>query len=200
MPISNEEWIEANIFVHEGKQGEVLLTFIKPLVQRLRSEEFKITAYHFLHEPDNEIRFRVLTTSDKIEKIKGLIDNARNMQQVRDVKYPETPYEGEKQAFGEDGWKTTYKFLEAGSDFALDSLDGNVRKGPQFNLIAFSHYFLNQSDFNQINEANFHATVSIERMVTWVLTELDRREKNIMQQINRLEARIQALAEPRTTT
>ena len=145
-----EEWIEANIFVHEGKQREVLLNIIKPLVLRLRSE-FGIIAYHFLHEPDNEIRFRVLTTSDKVDKIRGLIDNLRTREQIREVKYPETPYEGERQAFGEDGWKTTYEFLETGSDFALDSLDRNVRKGPQFNLIAFSHYFLNQNGFDQVS-------------------------------------------------
>ena len=99
-------WIEANIFVNEGEQNEVLLRFIKPLVQRLRSE-FNITAYHFLREPNNEIRFRVLTTPDNVEKIKGLINNAERMEQVREVKYPETPYQGERQAFGEDGWKTT---------------------------------------------------------------------------------------------
>lgn len=190
-----DAWIEANIFVHEGKQAEVLLTFIKPLIQRLRGEEFKITAYHFLHEPDNEIRFRVLTTQDKVEKIKGLIDNARNLQQVREVKYPQTPYEGERQAFGEDGWKTTYKFLEAGSDFALDTLDTNVRKGQQFNIIAFSHYFLNQSGLGQVNEASFHASASIERMVTWTLTQLGEKEKRIMNKITELETRIRALEE-----
>jgi len=193
-----EKWIEANIFVHEGRQKEVLLNLIRPLVQRL-SFEFGIIAYHFLHEPDNEIRFRVLTTSDNVEKIKDLIDNLGTNEQIREVKYPETPYEGEKQAFGEDGWKTAYKFLEVGSDFALDSLDANVRKGPQFNLIAFSHYFLNQTGLNQVNEASFHTSASIERMVTWVLTELDRREKNIVQQINRLETRIRKLEEQKTT-
>jgi hypothetical protein len=187
-----EKWIEARIFVNEGKQTEVLLSFIKPLVQQLRST-YGILAYHFLHEPDNEIRFRVLTTPDKVDSIKGLIENFRHLPQVRELKYPEVPYNGEKEAFGEDGWKTTYKFLEAGSDFALDRMDSSVKKGPQFNWIAFSHYFLNQSGLNQISEANFHATASIERIVTWVLTQFDIREKNIKQQISQLETRIQEL-------
>ena len=112
------EWIEANIFVYKGKQTEFLLKFIKPLIKRLRAE-YKITSYHFLNEPDDEIRFRILTAPENVIKIIGLINNAKGMQQVRDVKYPETPYEGEKEVFGEDGWKTAFKFLEAGSDFAL---------------------------------------------------------------------------------
>jgi hypothetical protein len=44
-----EEWVEANIFLHEGKQEEFLLKFIKPTVQKLRSE-LQITGYHFLNE------------------------------------------------------------------------------------------------------------------------------------------------------
>ena len=71
--------------------------------------------------------------------------------------YPTTQYRGERETFGEDGWKTAYKFLEAGSDFAIDLIDPNLRKGPQFNKIAFSHYFLNQSGLGPLDEANFHA-------------------------------------------
>ena len=187
-------WIEANIFVNEGTQNEVLLNLIKPLVQRLRSE-FRIKAYHFLHEPNNEIRFRVLTTRTRVEKIKGLIDNLQSREQIREVRYPETPYQGEREAFGEDGWRTTYKFLEAGSDFALDLIDQNVRKGSKFNRVAFSHYLLNQTGFGQLAEANFHATLSIERMVTWALTELKKLERKVTEKTNQLEARIQAVEE-----
>lgn len=182
-------WIEANIFVNEGKQNQVLLTFIKPLVQRLRSE-FSITAYHFLHEPNNEIRFRVFTTSENMEKIKGLIDQATTMEQVSGVRYPQTPYEGERQAFGEDGWITTYKFLEAGSDFALDLIDPNVRKGSHFNCIAFSHYFLNQTGKNQMEEASFHFQCSVERMMTiFHQTYI----QPLQQKTNQLETSIQAI-------
>src|SRR4030067_232609 len=117
-----DEWMEVNKIVKKEKENEILLRFIKPLVQKLRSE-FKIAPYHFLHEPDNEIRFRVLTNSGNIEKVIGLINNAKGMLQVRDIKYPEHPYAGEKDAFGEDGWTTTFRYLEAGSDFALDLLD-----------------------------------------------------------------------------
>lgn len=188
-------WIEANIFVNEGTQNEVLLNLIKPLVQRLRSE-FGIKAYHFLHEPNNEIRFRVLTFRTRVEKIKGLIDNLQSREQVREVRYPETPYQGEREAFGGDGWRTTYKFLEAGSDFALDLIDPNARKGSHFNRVAFSHYFLNQSGFNQLQEANFHATASIERMATFTLTQL----KTLEGKMTQLESRIQALEERQQTT
>lgn len=190
-----EAWIEANIFVHQGKQGEVLLGFIKPLVQQLRND-FGITAYHFLHEPDNEIRFRVLTTDDKVEKIKGIIENLRGLSQVRDLKYPQIPYNGEKTAFGEDGWRTTYKLLEAGSDFALDLLDSSVRKGPQFNRIAFSHYSLNQQGYDQFSEAIEHFECSMERMLTIVQTSYI---APLQEKINRLEARITAMEKPQST-
>jgi thiopeptide-type bacteriocin biosynthesis protein len=183
------EWMEANIYVHEGKQNEILLRFIKPLVEKLRSE-FKITAYHFLHEPDNEIRFRVLTNSDNIEKVIGLINNAKGMLQVRDIKYPEHPYAGEKDAFGEDGLRTTYKYLEAGSDFALDLIDPNAKKGPQFNIIAFSHYILNQSGLNILQEANFHATVANERMSVILTLSLQELGNRLMEKITQLETRI----------
>jgi hypothetical protein len=191
-----DEWMEANIFVHEGKQNEILLRFIKPLVQKLRSE-FKIAAYHFLHEPDNEIRFRVLTSSDDIEKVIGLINNAKGMLQVRDIKYPEHPYAEEKDAFGEDGWRTTYKYLEAGSDFALDLIDPNAKKGPQFNIIAFSHYFLNQSGLNILQEANFHATVANERMSIILTLSLQELGNHLMEKIGQLETRIDQLEKER---
>ena len=187
-----EEWVESNVFVHEGKQNEFLLRFIRPLVQKLRSE-FKITAYHFLHEPDNEIRFRVLTTPQNVEKVRGLINNAKGMVLVKDVKYPESPYPGERDAFGEDGWRTTYKFLEAGSDFALDLIDPNVRKGPQFNLIAFSHYFLNQSGLNILQEANFHANIVNERMSVILQLSLQELGSHIIEKMNQLETRIDKL-------
>lgn len=189
-------WIQADIFVNEGKQNEVLLSFIKPLVQRLRSE-FKITAYHFLHEPNNNILFRVLTTPRKVRRIKALINNAETLEQVREVKYPEAPYQGERQAFGEDGWKTTYKFLEAGSDFALDLIDDNVRKGRHFNRLAFSHYFLNQSGFNQFQEASFHFQCSMERMLVIVEQTYT---KPLKEKIAQLEARIQAIEGRQQTT
>lgn len=178
--------------MHEGKQGEVLLKFIKPLVQRLRSE-FKITAYHFLHEPDNEIRFRVLTNSENVQKVIGLINNSKGMPQVRDVKYPENPYTEEKDVFGEDGWKTAYKYLEAGSDFALDLIDPNVRKGPQFNTLAFSHYFLNQSGLNILQEASFHATTVNERMSVILTLSLQELANRLTEKISQLESRINQL-------
>jgi hypothetical protein len=187
-----DEWIEANIFVYEGKQREVLLRFIKPLVQRLRYE-FKVTAYHFLHEPDNEIRFRVLTSPENVQKVRGLINNSRGMSQVRDVKYPENPYAEEKDAFGEDGWKTAYKYLEAGSDFALDLIDPNVRKGPQFTIIAFSHYFLNQNGLNILQEANFHATTVNERMSVILTLSLQELGNRLMEKMSQLENRIDQL-------
>jgi hypothetical protein len=190
--IAIEEWIEANIFIHEGKQNEFLLKFIKPLLQKLRSK-FKITAYHFLHEPDNEIRFRVLTTPQNVEIVRGLINNAKGMLFVRDIKYPENAYPGEKDAFGEDGWRTTYKFLEAGSDFALDLINPNVRKGPQFNIMAFSHYFLNQSGLNILQEANFHANTVNERMSIILRVSLKELGNRIIKEMNRLETRIDKL-------
>lgn len=186
-------WIEARIFVNEGKENEVLLTLIKPLIQQLKST-FSIQSYHFLFEP--EILFRVLTIPDHVEKIKGMISNLQQNEHIREVKYPQTPYKGERKSFGEDGWKTTYKFLEAGSDFALDLLDQNVRKGPKFNRLGFSHYFLNQSGFHQLQEANFHAIASIERMAYFTLTQL----KPLGEKITQLETRIKALEErPQST-
>jgi len=192
-------WIEANIFVNEGKQNEVLLSFMKPLVHRLRSE-FNITSYHFLHEPNNEIRFRVLADSENVDKIKGLIDRTMRREQVREVRYPQTPYEGERQAFGEDGWKTTYRFLEAGSDFALDLIDPKVRKGSQYNTMAFSHYFLNQSGLNIVQEASFHSNATIERICVILTVSMQELAKKTMEKITQLEARIQAIETRQQTT
>lgn len=187
-----EEWVEANIFLHDGKQEEFLLKFVKPTVQKLRSE-LQITAYHFLHEPNNEIRFRVLTTSEKADKIRGLINNAKGLPQVKEIKYPASPYPGEKEGFGEDGWRTTYKYLEAGSDFALDLIDPRTRKGPQFNPIAFAHYFLNHAGFNILQEANFHASAVNERMSIILQLSLQEMSSRLMEKIGQLETRVAEL-------
>jgi hypothetical protein len=125
--------------------------------------------------------------------VRGLINNAKGMLLVRDVKYPESPYPGETESFGEDGWRTTYKFLEAGSDFALDLIDPNVKKGPQFNIIAFSHYFLNQNGLNILQEANFHANTVNERISIILQMSLQNLGNRIMEKMNQLETRISKL-------
>jgi len=181
------EWIEARIFFNEGKKNEVLVNLLKPLIQRLKST-FNIVSYHFLFEP--EIWFRVLTIPENVDKIKGLINNLQQNEHVREVIYPEIPYEGERQSFGEDGWKTTYKFLEVGSDFALDLLDENVRRGTDFNRFTFSHLFLNQQGFNQFQEASFHFECSMERMFV-IIDEL--KIKPLRLKITQLKNRIREL-------
>ena len=162
---SMDSWIEANIFVTQGKQEDFLLSFIKPFVLRLRSE-FKIISFHFFYEPNNEIRFRVLTDTNTVDSIKKLIDEAKKMNQVTNITY--IPY-GETKAF-EGTWKTIHKFFEAGSEFALDYIDPTVSKDSSFNHIAFLHYFLNPSGFNQWEEASIHASAVIERLATINMT------------------------------
>jgi len=154
-----ESWIEANIFVEQGKENEFLLNFIKPLVQRLRSK-FKITSFHFFREP--EIRFRVLTEADKVEAIKNLIEEGKKTGLVKDIKYP--LYGEDKSAFGEGGWASAHKFFEAGSEIALDYIDPSVKKGKYFDHIAFMHYFLNPSGFSFFDEGKLHAVAVIERL------------------------------------
>ena len=181
-----DSWIEAKIFVEQGKQDEVLLSFIKPLVLRLRSES-KIMSFHFFREPNNEIRFRVLTDINNVDSIKKLIDEAKKMNQVIDIKY--NPY-GETTVF-EGTWKTIHKFFEAGSEFALDYIDPTVSKDSSFNHIAFSHYFLNPSGFNLWEEANLHASAVIERLaVINMMTD-----KQINERITQLESRIKTMEE-----
>ncbi|MCJ7631177.1 hypothetical protein MUP77_02070 [Candidatus Bathyarchaeota archaeon] len=189
-----DTWIEANIFVNQENQHSFLKNFIKPLIRDLKSKG-EIISYHFLHEENYEIRFRILANESKIEGIRKLIEESRKQQGVTDLKYPEAPYVGERISFGEDGWITTYKFLEAGSDFALDMIDQNVRKGPYFNYGSFSHYFLNQCGLNQFQEANVHLDFFVERITTIIfqnmheqfgkrLDQLETSVKNLQPQTN----------------
>lgn len=97
-------WIEAHIFFEQGSKNDVLITFIRPLVRKLRP---RIISYHFFLI-GNYIRFRVLTHESYVDDIKALINKAENLNQVRQVTYPEIVYEGEIQNFEEDGWLTTY--------------------------------------------------------------------------------------------
>ncbi len=178
------EWIEANIFVNSGSQKNVLLTLIKPLIQTLKRTH-RIKSYHFLYEPNNEIRFRVLTTHSRVATITGLIDNLQTNEQIIEVRYPKIPYDGEK-TFGEDGWKTTYKFLEAGSDFALDFIDENLRKTPNFDRGLIIHHFLNQTGMNPLDELDFHLVNSKERMRLIITNAVLPLKEQITQLENRL--------------
>jgi hypothetical protein len=73
---------------------------------------------------------------------------------------------------------------------ALDSRDGTVKKGPYFNAISFSHYFLNQLGFNQLDEIFFHFQVISERMsVIFNQTYT----KPLQDKIDQLEERIKTL-------
>lgn len=109
---------------------------------------------------------------------------------MKQIKYPDTPHPGEREAFGEDGWRTTFKYLEAGSDFALDLIDPKTRKGPQFNPYAFAHYFLNQSGFTILHEANFHANAVNERMSIIMQLSLQEMSSRLMEKISQLETRM----------
>ena len=186
-------WIEAQIFTEPDRRQEILLSFIRPLVEKIRSQ-FNIISYHFFRYSDTRgyyLRFRVLTNDEFIEQIKGLINEAEKLKEVTKVYYPEKPYEGEKESFGEDGWKSTYKFLEAGSEVALDKYDDNVRKGNYFNESYFVHLFLNQIGYHYLREAQFHALTTIERIEVIRQTEIEVRDFRI----NELEERIKQLEE-----
>ena len=179
-----ESWIQAHIYVETG-HNEFLVNFLKPLVQKLRSE-YGIESYHFLFEP--EIMLRILTTPNNVDRIKALIDEAKDLPDVKDVRYRKMSLKGHLKNSG-DGWKRTYKFLEAGSDFVLDLRDESVRKGLLYSAGAFMHYFLNQHGLNQWQEVDVHFSAAIERIIVAVGQTI----KPLEDRIGALEEKIKTL-------
>jgi len=179
------EWIEANIYFSRNP-NHFLLNFIKPLITELENEE-QLISFHFFGEPGPRILLRILSLTEVVDEIQDRIRSWESHENISQIQFRD--YHGEESSFGADSWETAYRFFEASSRIRLDMIDENIEKGPNFNLIAFNHYFLNACGLSIPNEATIHADMMIERLYTQRHYDL----RDLNEKIQRIESRLQQI-------
>jgi len=184
-------WLETRVFVDTDRMNDVLMSFVKPLVD-MSDRESLFESFHFFEENDRpHILFRVLAEKDKIAgRIRpAIIDRLREMgladvSRISDI----CDYHGEQSSFGDEGWKIAQRFFEYGSRVSLlkkdtlgrlrDTSDSQARrqilrscmvpskdsKEGQFHEDKFVHCFLNQMGYTRIVDDVFlEAMFHLER-------------------------------------
>jgi len=180
------EWIEVNVF-YEQDPNILLLNHVKPLINNLEKTG-QLLSFHIFGEPGPRILLRILTNSKSVDEIKKEIRSWENSVDISNIELRD--YKGEEEAFGVDSWKTAYKFLEASSRVRLDLIDKSIQKGPNFNLSALNHYFLNACGLSIFNEAVFHAEVMIGRLFAqrhYEMSNINKAFQEIDKRLQRLE-------------
>jgi len=184
-------WLETRIFVDIDRMNDVLMSFVRPLVDMFDREGL-IESFHFFEENNSpHLLFRVLAEENKIvERIRpAIMQRLRElglvgMSRMSDI----CDYHGEHSSFGDKGWKIAYRFFEYGSRISLlkkDTLERlhatsdsralreilrlcmvpseNSQEG-QFHENKFVHCFLNQMGLTRVVDGVFlEAMFHLER-------------------------------------
>lgn len=161
------KWIEVNIKCTPEIPKERYLT--KTVRTILNECESKYEFWHFLWEGKpwpNTLLLRFLGEDKKIDDLKQYLE-----EELKDVChcYGEhgdcaegKEYKGEADGWGTKAWEQGIKFMELGSEFALELIENKYRlgKSPEYKKNTFdyadryTHLFLNQIS-TLLNEANF---------------------------------------------
>jgi len=170
-------WLETRVFVDADRIDDVIMSFVKPLVDMFDKENL-LESFHFFEENGRaHILFRVLAEEDKVvRRIRpAIMDKLRELgltdvSRISDI----CDYHGEQSSFGDEGWKITHRFFEYGSRVSLlkkdtlgrlrDTSDSQARREilrscmvpsedseeGQFHEDKFVHCFLNQMGYTRI--------------------------------------------------
>lgn len=171
-----EYWVEENIKPNSPQDMDsVLLQHIKRIVDDLKRMKW-VVSWHFLRESANwrgqtnvrvpHIRFRVRTQQrqTKLLNLRSYLTNELNrLQNAGEISdhyrgnhgTPGQEYQGESGNFDEagpnpKGWKVTQKWLESGSEVALNLMRtrlAGVRFGPRFIMEDLLHFISNQNGY-----------------------------------------------------
>jgi hypothetical protein len=173
-----EYWVEENITPNRpGDMDKILSQHIRHMVNVLKSRKLVVT-WHFFRESNNwrgngniipHIRFRIRTHQRKT-KLQDLrdyltieLDRLQSIGEISDHYRgnhgnPNQEYQGEGNNFNEvgpnpEGWKVTQKWLEAGSEIALNLIRARltgVRYGQRFIPEDLLHFIANQNGYYNV--------------------------------------------------
>ena len=145
-----EIWVEATLRLGRFDQvghKRLILNFVKPVIEDLEDKDV-LDTFHFLFEPGPRLLLRIQPKAENnVQEIRETVRNFLTEIQGLIVQDPAqelfTPYGGEAEDFGEDGWMITKRVFEMGSRMAIGKLDQEFRKGRKFEEGKLLHCFLN---------------------------------------------------------
>lgn len=178
------KWIEVNIKCAPETQDEYLTKTVRKILNECRS---KYESWHFLWEGKpwpNTLRLRFFGNDNKIDDIKQYLE-----EELKDIChcYGEhgdcgegKEYKGEANGWGTNVWDKGIKFMEFGSEFALELIENKDKLGKSreykgdafFYADRYTHLFLNQVG-SIINEVYFDLGQGIFRLGYGVLLNKD---------------------------
>jgi len=165
----SETWLITYIFTDFNAMNNVLLTFIKPEVERFQQDP-SVRTWHFFREQELEEPRRpyllLRVCGDRkvlLGKLKPRFERRlgelKSEDMVSDYKIVEDPRYTEEKGYGKEGWLIAQKLFEYTSMAALFILEHRSKKAPLppgFHEGKFIHCFLNQALGTYINEVVFY--------------------------------------------
>lgn len=168
-------WIEVNIECpSKSSKAEFLIDYVKPVIDNCGNT---IDSWHFLWEGRPyplTLMVRFCGKEDRILDLSIFLENTLNTVthcygRHGDCETSEE-YDGEADSWGEKSWERGIKFLEFGSEFALELVEnrdqlGNSKdyeKDAFFIADRYTHLFLNQIS-SLLNESDFYLLQGIFR-------------------------------------
>lgn len=169
------KWIEVNIkCIQEIPKERYLTKTVRTVLNKCDS---KYESWHFLWEGkpwSNTLLLRFFGDDEKIDDIKEILE-----EELKDVCHcygeygdcgEDKEYKGEANVWGTKAWEKGIKFMELGSEFALELVENKDRLGKSseykkdaFNYAdRYTHLFLNQIE-SLINEVDFNLCEGIFR-------------------------------------
>lgn len=151
---------------------DCMVKFVRPALNQYRS---KIESWHFLWESKpwpSTLRLRFFANDDVIEELRTFLD-----EELKETSHCygrhgecEKEYEGEADDWGTKAWEQGIRFLELGSEFALELIENKEKLGNSdeykkdafFYADRYTHLFLNQIT-SLVDEPDFYLTQGIFR-------------------------------------
>ncbi len=176
--VSSLKWIEINVDQSQyTSNDDCLLKVVRPALDEARA---RVQTWHFLWEGrpwPSTLRLRFYGNDEDIEKLKQFLEhklkNVRHCYGEHGDCSENKEYKGEANGgsgWGTKAWEKGMKFLEIGSEFALELIENKDKLGrsPDYKKNAdeyadrYTHLFLNQIS-SLVNEVDFDLSQGIFR-------------------------------------
>lgn len=180
------KWIEVNVGINPDIKNIALVELVSPIVRKYKSN---FTSWHFLWEAKPwpalkkkgiTLRLRFFGENDSITKMKDVLeaklrrlehDNSHSFFGHCYGRHGDCPGEYEGEDWGKKGWKLGMKFLQLGSEVALELIENEnmLGKSDDYKLSLFRyaeryvHCFLD-TIYSTEEEVNFYLQNAIQRL------------------------------------
>ena len=164
-------WLEAGIFCKPTCFNAIntARVFIRLL------DDVKFYSAHYFHEPNYEIRFRILANKKARTTVRAIIKEMKKDTCIEKVVFRR--YNGEAALYGPVGFDIAKQYFENGSRTAMQIIAAetngkltspNKWKPKHFHLNRYVHLFANQMGYSVWDEFKWGLKYSYNRLKVWM--------------------------------